>query len=70
VPIDSTDDQALSEGIDRRSIVRDGLIQLRNAEMANAQWVNVMLLTHAIWWLADDRAPDDEVTTEMHVEQP
>lgn len=51
-----TDNDAANSGIDSKEIVRDGLIELRDAMLTISRFHESMLLTHAIWWLAEDPA--------------
>jgi len=40
-------------GIDKREVVREGLIELRNAMLTIPRFDETLLLSHAIWWLSD-----------------
>lgn len=48
--------EAAAAGIDTRVNVRQGLIELREKFLSQPSpaWDTVALLSHAIWWLADD----------------
>src|SRR5882724_4746102 len=40
-------------GIDKKSVVREGLVELRNAMLTIPRFDETLLLSHAIWWLSD-----------------
>jgi len=44
-------------GIDRREVVREGLVELRNAMLTIPRFDETLLLSHAIWWLSDHDVP-------------
>lgn len=48
--------EAQRAGIDSKANVRAALIAWRDAAMTNPSphWDGITLLSHAIWWLADD----------------
>lgn len=51
-------------GIDSRESVREGLIELRNAMLTIPRWDETLLLSHAIWWLADHEQVPASVVSE------
>jgi len=58
---DADDIAAWSAGIDAKENVRQGLIDLRNALLKADQpaWDYIVLLSHAIWWLAPSDPPKE-----------
>ena len=54
MPLNSTTEQARASGIDPAEDIRQELVRLRDEAINQAAFDWVVILTHAIWWLAKE----------------
>src|SRR6266496_5360471 len=49
----ATDQEANRHGVEAKETVRRGLIEVRDSMLSIQRWNETVLLSHAVWWLAD-----------------